>query len=283
MNKAVLWQHLIPQHICSNLVGSLTRCRVNWLKNHLIDLFIKQYGITLEDALNPDPYAYKDLESFFIREVDAKKRPFTLEPKNIASPVDGTISQFGKIAGDELIQAKGFSFDLTNLLGKSEEDAASFLDGDFITIYLSPKNYHRVFMPIDGSLQKTIYIPGRLFAVNQKTAEAIPNLYGKNERLVLFFETKFGPLAIILVGALIVSGIHTSWAGKIQCKGFNRKICVASYSANKLILNRAQEMGYFTFGSTVILLFPKNKISWNSSLIKNNQAIQIGQLLGSLN
>ena len=273
MNK-ISWQYIVPKHLISCVFGNLAYCKIVWLKNVLIYLFFKNYAIDMKDALEPNIYNYPNLASFFIREARKEARPFACNNKDIACPVDGKISQIGKINEDKIIQAKGINFDLMKLLGGNSSYVKEFCNGDFATIYLAPHNYHRVYMPMDGVLEKIIYIPGELFAVNNKSASTIPDLFARNERMVIFFDTVFGRMAVVLVGAMIVSGIKTPWAHETN------QYQVLDYTNKKINLLRGDEIGYFTFGSTVILLFQKDAALWDelSSIVGNS--VKIGQLLG---
>lgn len=280
--KNTFWQFLLPQHLLSRLVGTIARCKTPYIKNFLIKQFIKKYSIKMYDALEQDPNKYKSLEDFFIREVHPEARPFVCGAEDMACPVDGTISQLGQINGKELLQAKGYNFSVDSLFGGDSGLAKNFHDGCFTTIYLAPKNYHRVYMPIDGTLVKTIYIPGKLFSVNQKTTSEIKDIFTRNERLVMVFNTDIGLMSIVLVGAMIVSSIHTKWTDDLITNNFENEIKSNSHEGQGINIRRGEEIGYFTFGSTVILLFQKDKIRLNDSLLKVNKSVLIGQLLGTM-
>jgi len=261
------WQYVLPKRFLSYLVGKLARCRIVWLKNLLIDLFIKKYAISMHDAVEQNPHNYPYLESFFIRHFQPGARPFAARNNTISSPADGKISQFGKIIEGCIIQAKGRKFSALELLGGMNDMAEDFVDGDFATIYLAPSNYHHVYMPIDGTLHAMRHIPGKLFSVNNCTAKNVPNLFARNERLVLVFQTSIGRVALILVGAMIVSSIYTSWANQ---------------DSQSIYLKRGEEVGYFTFGSTVIMLLPKNAVNWNKKRMQKDQEILTGQTIGTI-
>jgi phosphatidylserine decarboxylase len=278
MHFSVLLQYLYPKHFMSKLAGRLARCRVVWLKNFLIGLFIRYYQIDLTDAVFSDVEQYVNFESFFIRQLKAGTRPIAKGESILASPVDGTLSQIGKITDARLVQAKGREFSLTELLADTAE-AKQFINGEFATIYLSPRNYHRVHMPFAGVLTKMLYIPGRLFAVNPQTAESVTGLFARNERLILYFTTSFGPMVVVLVGALLVSGIAVSWLGQVNSKGSD-KIQVWQYEDQEKTFARGDEIGFFTFGSTVILLFPEKSVQWQKEIAIAGQQILMGQTLG---
>lgn len=269
-------QYLLPQHLISTLVGKIADSNQAWLKNGLIKWFIKHYQVDMSEALIENPEEYSTFNSFFIRQLKPEARPIDLSPTNIISPVDGIVSQTGQIRCKQLLQAKNFYFDLESLLGQEKNVSKTFIDGSFATLYLAPKDYHRVHMPITGELKKTIYIPGKLFSVNRMTSEIIPNVYSRNERLISLFETEIGEVAIILVGALIVGSICTSWS-KEPIK--NDKKEVHQFS-NKNRLIKGEELGYFKMGSTVILLFEQNRISW--STLESGTSIKLGQVLAQI-
>ena len=275
-----LLQYLLPHHFLSRTIGLLTNNRTPWLKNWMIKKFIQVYGVDMQTALQPDPLQYADFNSFFTRVLKPGVRPIKSDANTIICPVDGCISQFGHIDNGQLIQAKGIKYSLHQLLGGSDERAQPFQQGQFMTIYLAPKDYHRVHMPIAGQLKETVYVPGRLFSVNPCTTEAVPGLFARNERLVAIFETTLGKVAVIMVGAMLVASINTVWSGMITPSA-RRVIDVKDYSAVSLHLNRAAEMGYFQLGSTVILLFEPGRMQW-SECLANNQAVQLGQPLGKI-
>lgn len=270
----VLRQYLVPQHAYTRLMGYLANCKTPWLKNWLIKIFINRYNVDMRLAVNEDYTAYPCFNDFFIRHLKPQLRPIVNGLQEIACPADGVISQMGKIDGYSILQAKGFNYSLRSLLGGSEALTKEFQYGSFATIYLAPRDYHRVHMPFAGQLRETIYIPGALFSVNKDTTEAIPNLFSRNERLVCIFDTEVGPMALILVGAMIVGNIVTSWA---DCPR-SSSIEVKTYEKN-IFLEKGAEAGYFNVGSTVILLFGEDKIAWDKSLSEQSK-VQMGQLLG---
>lgn len=219
---------------------------------------------------------YSDFNNFFTRALKPEARPIVKDPNAIASPVDGTVSQIGCIQEDSLIQAKGFHFSLQGLLGGAPRIAKQFENGYFSTIYLSPKDYHRVHMPIRGTLTHSIYIPGKLFSVNPLTTSTVPSLFSRNERLVCLFETEVGPMAVILVGAMLVASINTTW----RTASVSTTV-TTSLPPYPVVLERGAELGHFKLGSTVIVLFPKDTIKWES-MIKEGSSVQMGQLVGSI-
>lgn len=270
-------QRLVPQHGLSRLTAHLAEAKSPWLKNMLIKGFIKKFDIDLSEARYQSLESYNCFNEFFTRQLKPELRPVDPNPKSMVSPADGTVSQIGAIHEGRVIQAKGKNFSTTELLG-SADDASFFNDGRFTTIYLSPKDYHRVHMPINGALLHTRYIPGDLFSVNNNTAAHIPNLFARNERLVCLFETDFGKVAVIMVGAMLVAGIGTVWQpsylpnpGAIEETFFNEDEAPT--------LAKGEELGHFNFGSTVILLFEADCMNWLSS-INNGDNIQMGQSMG---
>ncbi len=267
MKKRVflLLQYILPQQWLSAAMGRLAESRSVRLKNFLISRFQKRYRVDMTDAKLTEINDYPSFNSFFIRELKAGCRPIAAGQDTIASPADGVIAQIGRIKQNQLLQAKGFDFTLDALLGGEATEAKEFLDGQYATLYLAPHNYHRVHMPLDGRLLKTVYIPGKLFSVNAITSAAIPNLYARNERLIAFFETSAGPMAVILVGAMIVGSIQTVWMDHpIKSK----KPITTTYT-NPIFLAKGAELGHFKLGSTVVLLF-NNQISWEPHILANS-------------
>jgi phosphatidylserine decarboxylase len=211
----ILFQYLIPQHLLSRLVGRLADCRWNWLKNLLIKAFIRAYKVNMSEAVFSEAADFSCFNDFFTRQLQPDARLACAEANVLISPADGAISEFGSIDNDKLLQAKGRHYTLGELLGDANGTAKQFLNGDFITIYLSPKDYHRVHAPTSGKLIESHYIPGKLFSVNESSVSSIPNIFARNERLVTTFETDHGKVALIMVGAMIVAGIKSSWNEEI--------------------------------------------------------------------
>jgi phosphatidylserine decarboxylase len=270
-----LIQYITPQHLLTWLAGWLSTRRWAWLKNWEISYFINRYNVDLSAALNSNPLEYPDFNSFFTRHLKPGLRPIVQEPNEVACPADGCVSQMGRIESDRLFQAKGFHFTLSDLLGGNAPLADEFRDGQFSTIYLSPKDYHRVHMPYTGTLRETIFIPGQLFSVNQQTAAEVPNLFARNERLVCIFDTDVGPMAVIFVGAMLVGSICTTW-GTTPSKKISRQTFLST-GPGMIRIERGEELGYFKMGSTVITLFSKEKIEWAAALTENSST-QVGQL-----
>lgn len=259
-------QHLVPQHALSRFVGRIASSQNTWVKNTFIKWFVKRYQVDMTIAAEENPLAYASFNDFFTRALKPNARPIPREPAAIVCPADGAISQLGKIVNGSIFQAKGQDFTTEELLGGDTELAQAFADGDFATIYLSPKDYHRVHMPYGGKLIKMISIPGELFSVNTVTANNVPRLFARNERVVGVFDTDLGPMAIVLVGAMIVAGIETVWDGQLAPMG-SREIETSLYPYQNITLEKGAEMGRFKLGSTAIILFAKNKIKWEQQFI----------------
>ncbi|MCG3723738.1 archaetidylserine decarboxylase [Vibrio cincinnatiensis] len=271
-------QYWIPQHGLTRLVGKLASAKAGALTTAIIRWFIKQYNVKMDDALHSDPKHYSTFNEFFVRELKPEARPIASGEDILVHPADACVSQFGTITSGQLIQAKGHHFSAQELLGGDADLAQEFDDGEFATLYLSPSDYHRVHMPCDGILRQMIYVPGDLFSVNPLTAEHVPNLFARNERVVCIFDTEFGPLAQVLVGATIVGSIETIWSGTMTPPRGNT-IYRWNYPAegsNAVILKKGQEMGRFKLGSTVINLFAKESIRFDDSV-----QLQSPTLLGS--
>lgn len=257
-------QYLLPKHLLSRLAGKLAAAQLGWFSHLLIKLFIKAYKINMAEAKYEQANAYASFNEFFTRPLKDNIRPLATEQDIVVHPVDGTISQLGDIVEGQLVQAKNHNYSLQSLLGGKPETAAPFLGGKFATIYLAPKDYHRIHMPVAGTLRQMIYIPGELFSVNPLTAENVPDLFARNERVVTIFDTEPGPLALVLVGATIVASIETVWAGTITPPA-GKQIFRWQYPATGdtvIRLEKGAEMGRFKLGSTVVLAFPANSIDF---------------------
>ena len=277
----VLSQYVTPQLGVSNLAGRLAdNDRSPALKNRVIKWFIGRYGVDMSEAAEPNPEAYATFNDFFTRELKPGIRPLADGEKTLVSPVDGAISQLGQVTGDRVFQAKGQSFSLSELLGGEEATTAPFADGEFSTIYLSPKDYHRIHMPMAGTLRQMIHVPGKLFSVNPVTAENVPNLFARNERVVCIFDTASGPMALVLVGAMIVGSVETRWAGVVVPD--RRQVTSTLYEGEQAItFDKGEEMGRFRLGSTVIVVMPKGAVSWNSNQVAG-KTVRMGEAFGAL-
>lgn len=278
----IFFQHLVPQHLLSRLAGAIAENEWPWLKNTFIKWFINRYQVDMSEAANPDASSYKNFNAFFTRQLTSGAREIVAGDTSIACPADGAISQLGDIEQGRIFQAKGQTYSLTELLGGDESIASTFNNGKFATIYLSPKDYHRVHMPLTGTLEKMIYIPGDLFSVNTVTVENVPRLFSRNERAVCIFSTDYGPMAVILVGAMIVAGIETVWAGQVA--PIKRTINTINYQSKPetISLDKGAEMGRFKLGSTVIVLFGADAAQWQSHFSAGS-ATRMGELLGVAN
>ncbi|MEM6484805.1 MAG: archaetidylserine decarboxylase [Pseudomonadota bacterium] len=268
-------QYWLPQHLMSRVLGRLAAARkprglITWC----VRAFAKRYGVDFSEAEEPFPEAYESFNQFFTRPLKQGVRP--LCDSGIACPADGVVSEFGRIDNGRLMQAKGRTYTLSDLLAGDEDSSTLFAAGEFCTVYLSPRDYHRVHMPLDGELSSCCYVPGDLFSVNQATASSVENLFARNERHISCFETPRGPMAVILVGAMIVAGIETVWQGQVAPPP--RRITRWNHKEPepKVQLNRGQEMGRFLLGSTVILLFPEGAVSWVDGC-KVGAAVRVGQ------
>jgi len=276
----VLLQYIVPQHLVSRLLGILAESRLPLIKNPLIKLFAKQFQVNMQEAEREELADYVNFNDFFTRSLKAGARQIDDNPQHLACPVDGAVSQIGDIKAGQILQAKGQDFNVDTLLGGTPAWSAPFQDGQFSTIYLSPKDYHRIHMPCDGKLTRMIHVPGQLFSVNQATAENVPSLFARNERLIAIFDTEFGPMAMVLVGAMIVASIETTWAGLICPSG--RQVNTWEYGEqDDIVLRKGEEMGRFKLGSTVILCLPRNTCEWNSEL-QAGVTTRMGQMMASL-
>ncbi|MFY0991489.1 archaetidylserine decarboxylase [Halomonas sp. C05BenzN] len=269
-----LIQYPLPHHLLSRLVGRLADCRQPWLKNRLVRAFIRQFRVDMSEAVEPDPTAYATFNDFFTRELKEGARPIG---EGVISPADGTLSQFGAIEAGQLFQAKGHRFSAMELLGGDGQAARRYLGGSFATVYLSPSDYHRVHMPIGGTLTEMVYVPGRLFSVNAATTRHVPNLFARNERLVCHFDTEHGPLVVVLVGAMIVAAIETVWAGQVT--PLSGEVQRTRFDT-PVRFEKGEEMGRFKLGSTVVMAFAE-PVAFADG-IEPGAKVQMGQSLGAL-
>jgi len=277
----IFFQYLAPQHLISRLAGKLANAQTPWLKNRMIRWFIQRYNVNMNEALHGDASDYACFNDFFTRVLKADARSVDESSNILVSPTDGMISAIGDIRQDKLIQAKGKSFSLSALLGGDTEMTESFKEGSFATIYLSPKDYHRVHMPLAGILQKMIYVPGKLFSVNQVTSNRIDNLFARNERAVCLFDTDMGPMAVILVGAMIVAGIDTVWSGQVAPAKHGLNTTDYRNQQPAIQLGKGEEMGRFRLGSTVIILAGPGALNWHENYGENS-TIRMGTGLAQL-
>lgn len=267
-------QRILPKHFLSRVIAKLAESKNRMLKNFLIKQAIKTFDINMNEAISDELDSYQCFNDFFTRALKAEARPLDMGEKVVISPADGVISQVGKIRKNKILQAKNVDYSLARLVGNSDQ-AKKYENGTFATIYLSPKDYHRVHIPAQGQLLTTRYIPGELFSVNQQTAEMVPNLFARNERLVCEFKSQqLGHFSVIFVGAMLVAGIETVWGGMEQ-PGLGA-VRENDYSEQNIHFSKGDEIGRFKFGSTVILLFPQNSITLNKN-IKATKPINMAQ------
>ncbi|MCG8099428.1 MAG: archaetidylserine decarboxylase, partial [Candidatus Thiodiazotropha taylori] len=263
----VALQYLLPHHFLSALMHKLTRIELKPVKDMIIRSIIDWYNVNMQEAMESDPTRYRSFNDFFTRALRPDARPVTQQPHEIASPADGTLSQAGDIESGYLFQAKGHDYALFELLGGDQEMTNLFDEGHFATIYLSPRDYHRLHMPLAGKLRKMVHVPGRLFSVNETTCRKVPRLFARNERVISLFDTEAGPMAMILVGAIFVSSIETVWAGTVTPA--NQRVSSWDYNQQQqpetVELEKGEEMGRFNMGSTVILLFGKDAVEWSET------------------
>ncbi len=277
----IVLQYLVPQQLLSRLVGRAASSTLPWLKDSLIAPFIRRYGVDMSEAADPDPRNYPSFNAFFTRALREGARPIAEGKRDIACPADGAISQLGDIRDGRIFQAKGRDYSLIELLGGDREAAAPYANGSFATIYLSPKDYHRVHMPLDATLTSMSYVPGQLFSVNNTTAENVDRLFARNERVVCHFDTAAGPMAMVLVGAMIVAGVETVWAGQVAPPP--RQITHTRYDQPQqpVTLKKGEEMGRFMLGSTVILLFGEERTRWLQQF-EAGSATRMGEVMGEV-
>lgn len=275
--------YLLPQFAITRAAGWLAEQKWGAVTHFIIKLFAKQYKVNLAEAAKSEPSDYATFNEFFIRQLKDGVRPINSENNVLCLPADGKVSESGDISANRLLQAKGHFFTLETLLANDEEMAAKFQDGTFITTYLSPTDYHRVHMPCDATLRKMIYVPGELFSVNPFLAEHVPNLFARNERVICEFDTEFGPMAQILVGATVTASMSTVWAGVVNPPRA-KEVVVWNYETEgekAIKLQKGEEMGAFRLGSTVINLFPKGKVNLNAELTAGAKT-RMGEVLGKL-
>ncbi len=277
-------QYILPKHALSRLVGSFAASQAGPLTTAFIKWFIKQYKVNMDEALHSDPRSYKTFNDFFTRPLRPGVRPIAEGDDLVVQPVDGKVSQLGPIKDGRLFQAKGHEYSLHTLLAGTKEDEAKFTDGEFATVYLSPTDYHRIHMPMAGTLRKMIYVPGDLFSVNPITVENVPGLFARNERVVCIFDTDKGPMAMILVGATIVASIETVWAGTIT-PPTGPSVFSWDYPAegeNSVFLEKGAELGRFKLGSTIIALFGKGMLEEFDDDFHVGAATRLGKPMAKL-
>jgi len=257
-------QYILPKHLLSRLVGKFAAAEAGGVTTAFIKFFIKKYNVDMSEALYPHPEHYKTFNEFFTRQLKPEVRQIAEGDDVLIQAVDGAVSQFGDIHQDSIFQAKGHNYSLTTLLGGKPELAKPFKNGKFATIYLSPKDYHRIHMPVEGTLTDMVYVPGELFSVNPLTAENVPGLFARNERVIAFFDTPVGKMAIVLVGATIVASIETVWSGTVTPPA-GKNVQHWQYESDDeaaVKLEKGDEMGRFKLGSTIVVCFEKDQIEF---------------------
>ena len=265
-------QFLLPQHLLSRLMFRFARIQVQWIKNSFTSWFVSKYKVNMNEAGLEDIKEYKHFNDFFTRSLKAGTRP--ISESKVVSPVDGVVSQCGNIEGSMIFQAKGKKFSVEALLANSPKD--NFYTS-FVTIYLSPKDYHRIHMPLDGSLKSMKYIPGNLFSVNKRTVENIDQVFARNERLICYFDTEYGEMALVMVGAIFVGSMETSWEGQVT-PPYTKSVKTYDYDSRTINLSKGVELGRFNMGSTVILILPKGSPELN---LEAGKALKMGQSISN--
>lgn len=275
---AVLPQYLLPKQALTVFAGKFANAKAGKLTTRVIKWFVGKYQVNMNEAANSDISSYTSFNEFFTRPLRAGARP--LASGDLLSPVDGAISQFGPINQGQIFQAKGHSYSATALVGGDTSLAALFNNGNFATLYLSPRDYHRIHMPCDGRLTRMIYVPGALFSVNPTTARGVPGLFARNERVVCVFESAFGPFVLTLVGATIVGSMATTWHGVVNPPR-SANVREWRYDDQQIVLKKGEEMGRFLLGSTVVMLFPQNTLAFNPDWVVE-KSICMGEAMANL-
>ena len=276
----VTLQRALPARSIGRVIYHLTRSELRWVKNILITGFSWLYGVDTTEAEKPVPDGYRSFNEFFTRSLKTGARTMNIGADTFICPADGTMAQLGKATDGQLLQAKGIEFSAHDLLADADL-AAELADCHFATIYLAPYNYHRLHMPLDGTLEQTIFVPGRLYSVNARTAATVPGLYAVNERLVCQFNSPRGRFAMVLVGAMNVASISTAWCGEITPPG-NGEVQHQYFSGTNIPkLSQGDYMGHFNMGSTVVLLGPHDMLSWGKEIVPG-MTVQVGQKLGKM-
>jgi phosphatidylserine decarboxylase len=275
-DPAVLLQYLLPKQAITWFAGKVANAEAGSITTGIIRRFIARYQVNMAEAANPDITSYASFNAFFTRALRSDARP--LADADYICPVDGAISQFGAIARDQIFQAKGHAYSTTALVGGDATLADQFRDGSFATIYLSPKDYHRIHMPCDGRLLRMIYVPGELFSVNPATARGVPGLFARNERVVCVFDSAAGPFVLTLVGATIVGSMTTTWHGIVNPPR-TKAVREWRYDDQQILLKKGDEMGRFLLGSTVVLLFPAGRVQFNPAW-KPVLPVRLGEVMG---
>lgn len=283
LDRCKAWpQNILPHHLLSRGMHALARSTNPLIRKPLVSYFLRRFRVDLSEAETQDPGQFRNFNAFFTRALRAEARPICPDRDALVSPVDAIVSQFGTLTDTTLVQAKGREYDAVALLGGQEALAAPFRNGRFLTLYLSPRDYHRIHMPMNGRLREMVYVPGRLFSVSPATTRALPNLFARNERIALVFDTETGPLAMVLVGALFVGSIETVWAGEVTPPP-GRRIRSWRYEgpSRSLSFTAGSEVGRFNMGSTVILLCPPDTVTWDARMVCD-QHLSVGQRIATV-
>lgn len=275
---SVFPQYLLPKQAMTVFAGQVANAEAGPITTFIIRRFVAHYGVNMDEAVNADIRSYRTFNDFFTRALLLDRRP--IAQADYISPADGTISQLGVISGDQIFQAKGHNYSAVALVGGDIKLAEKFQGGSFATVYLSPKDYHRVHMPCDGRLTRMIHVPGALFSVNPRTVRGVPALFARNERVICVFESESGPFVLALVGATIVGSVSTVWHGVVNPRDSEdaREVREWRYDSQHLVFRKGDEMGRFQLGSTVVALFPKNSLVFNP-LWAPNRNVRFGEMM----
>ncbi len=269
--SSIKWQYVLPQRLLSRFLGSLANCRIAWFKNRLISYFIRYFKVDLQEAVTQDYRQFPDFNSFFTRPLQHDARPIG---QGLVSPVDGIVSAVGTIAQEQIFQAKNHDYSLSALLANAPL-VKHFINGDFLTAYLAPRDYHRIHMPLSGRLLSMRYLPGRLFSVNENTTAQVDGLFARNERVVCHFESEQGDFVLVAVGAMVVASIVMNWHGVVNGEK-KPQLRYWDYRGQSIYFNKGDEIGHFKLGSTVILLFQAGRFIWHCDLTSKSR-LQMGQ------
>ena len=272
-------QYVLPKHLLTRVIYSVARSESPRVKRAVLRAFLSSYDVNMAEAVQSDPFAYRSFNAFFTRALKADARPVDGDPAVIVSPVDGALSQCGELEDNLLLQAKGHYYSLEELLAADAEAVNAYRGGRFACIYLAPFNYHRIHMPCAGAVRSNVYVPGELFSVNASTARAVPRVFARNERLICDFDTPHGRMAVILVGALFVGSIETVHCGEVNPPPRGRRTAQPIAAGVGREFAKAEELGRFNMGSTVVLLFQRDRIEWDASLVPEG-ALRLGQAIG---
>ena len=272
-------QYVLPKHALSRVIYAVARSESAWVKNTFLRIFLNGYTLNMAEAVQSDPFAYRSFNDFFTRALRSDARPIDADNDVIVSPVDGTVSQCGQLEDNLLLQAKGHHYSLQDLLAGDAEAVEIYRGGSFACIYLAPYNYHRIHMPYAGTARGNLYVPGDLFSVNAVTVSSVPRVFARNERLVCDFTTPLGRMAVILIGALFVGSIETVHCGEVNPPPRGRKTPVRIATGVGRQFGKGEELGRFNMGSTVVLLFERNRIAWDRELVAESK-VQLGRAIG---